>query len=108
VSEKYLPPFLSVLLFFQTPPGQENSHQAVLGSPALAWCQSGFQSVSDPRPRRVRRVVGSKLGPLLALHLSGLIAHLATTGEGKFRPDEREDKTERTPILDSPPGPWSN
>jgi hypothetical protein len=36
------------------------------------------------------------------------MTHYTTTGGGEFRPGKYEVKTERTPVLDSPPRPWFN
>jgi hypothetical protein len=34
-----------------------------------------------------------------------VLRHYENTGRGEFRPEKCEVKTERTPVLDSPPGP---
>jgi hypothetical protein len=82
--------------------------------------QSTFQSVSGRGPRRVRGVAGFQSGPLSLSFLlyywrrivlgrfpkpQRFMTRYENTGRGEFTPRESEVKTERTPVLNTLPGP---
>ncbi len=112
------PPFRLVLLCIQTTWWREKSHRAVVRSPVRR--QSTFQSVSGRGPRRVREVAGFQLGPLSLSFLlycwrravlsrflkpQRSMTRYANTRKAEVTPRESEVKTERTPVLNTLPGP---